>query len=75
MRCKRIVLIVNWLELWWLLEKPAFQEVASGKKFQLPDHNWFSCESVDARDLKTFSWNCRPVVLAASADGSMLHHL
>ena len=63
---------MNLLELWWLLEKPAFQEVASGfhKKFdQLPDHNWFSCESVDARDLKTFSWNCRPVVLAASADG------
>ena len=41
MRCKRIVLIVNWLklfvqevdgeslELWWLLEKPAFQEVGS----------------------------------------------
>ena len=65
---------MNLLELWWLLEKPAFQEVASGKKFQLPDHNWFSFESVDARDLKTFSWNCRPVVLAASADGSMLHH-
>ena len=70
---------MNLLELWWLLEKPAFQEVASRfhKKFDLlSDHNWFSCESVHARDLGTFSnsWNCRPVVLAASADGSMLHH-
>ena len=55
---------MNLLELWWLLEKPDFQEVGSGfhKKFdQLLDHNWFSCESVDARDCKTFSWNCRPL--------------
>ena len=55
---------MNLLELWWLLEKPVFQEVGSGfhKKFdQLLDHNWFSCESVDPRDLKTFSWNCRPL--------------
>ena len=55
---------MNLLELWWLLEKPAFQEVGSGfhKKFdQLLDHDWFSCESVDTRDLKTVSWNCRPL--------------
>ena len=43
MRCKRIVLIVNWLELF-------VQEVDSE-----------SFESVDARDLNTFSWNCRPL--------------
>ena len=63
-------MIVNWLELFvqevdsesfgvvvTFREKPVFQEVGSGlhKKFgQLLDHNWFSCESVDARDLKTF---------------------
>ena len=38
---------MNLLELWWLLEKPVFQEVGSGfhKKFdQLLDHNWFSYE-------------------------------
>ena len=55
---------MNLLELWWLLEKPVFQEVGSGfhKKFdQLLDHSQFSCESVDAMDLKTFSWNCRPL--------------
>ena len=42
---------MNLLELWWLLEKPVFQEVGSGfhkKLDQLLDHNWFSCESVEA---------------------------
>ena len=48
---------VNLLAMWRLLEKPVFQDVRSGfhEKFdQLLDHNWFSCESVDARDLKTW---------------------
>ena len=40
---KRIILIVNWLELF-------VQEVDSE-----------SFESVDTWDLKTFSWNCRPL--------------
>ena len=54
---------MNLLELWWLLEKPAFQEVGSGfhRKFdQLLDHNWVSCESVGAYHfccLVAFSYN------------------
>ena len=58
---------MNLLELWWLLEKPVFQEVGSGfhKKFdQLFGHNWFSCESVDQGtsdlflELQTSSFSC-----------------
>ena len=58
-------MIVNWLELFvqavdseFFGVEPVFREVGSGlyKKFdQLLDHNWFSCASVDGRDLKTFS--------------------
>ena len=54
MRCKRIVLMVNWLELF-------VQEVDSE-----------SLESVDARDLKTFSWNSKSVHLL---HGFYTHHL
>ena len=62
MCCKRIVLIVNWLDLFVqevdsesfgvmvAFRKASFpRSIGSGfhKKFdQLLDHNWFSCESV-----------------------------
>ena len=57
MCCKRIGLIVNWLELFVQeVDSESFGGSGLHKKFdQLLDHNWFSCESVDGRDLKTFS--------------------